>query len=243
MGRSSNNHGNFARASILALACGGNELTMIHDPDDATDGTDTDDGGWERFRGYCGSLSVYADFNWPSYSGEPYGSEQWQYAGATTSLDPPNFTFDTSTFKPIGPVNSAFQFDLQGPYSGEADGCLGEEMRRTNGGAGVGWWYWPPNSGDGNIHYVYEGLQGLFAEALILERCGYSPWTVQSNALERAVDWMFTWTTYLPTNDDAWVIAVAGFKYNRTDWENTSGFSYTYQPGKSVAGAEWMTGN
>jgi hypothetical protein len=66
------------------------------------------------------------------------------------------------------------------------DGVLPDDQRRA------GSFTWPPP----RENYVYEGLQGALAQAILLSRAGYDVWSWEDKALLRAFQWLHTEAEY-----------------------------------------------
>lgn len=74
------------------------------------------------------------------------------------------------------------------------DGVLPDDQRRA------GPLTWPPPK----ENYVYEGLQGALAQAILLSRAGYDVWSWQDKALLRAFQWLHDEADYPAVGDDTW---------------------------------------
>jgi hypothetical protein len=104
------------------------------------------------------------------------------------------------------------------------DGVLPDDQRRA------GSYTWPAPQ----ENYVWEALQGLLAQAAILERAGYPVWEWEDRALLRAVRWVNDVNGFPATGDDQWqphivnnvygtnfpavIPARAGKNFGWTDW-------------------------
>jgi hypothetical protein len=104
------------------------------------------------------------------------------------------------------------------------DGVLPDDQRR--GGS----FSWPPPKES----YVYEGLQGALAQAVVLHRAGYDVWNWQDRALLRAFQWLHAEVDFPAEGDDTWqphivnhfygtnfpapLISTAGKNVGWTDW-------------------------
>jgi len=104
------------------------------------------------------------------------------------------------------------------------DGIIPDDQRRA------GAYTWPAP----HENYVWEALQGLLAQAVILHRAGYPVWDWENRALLRAVTWVHNVNGYPPEGDDRWlthivnraygssfpaaVPATAGKGFGWTDW-------------------------
>jgi hypothetical protein len=126
------------------------------------------------------------------------------------------------------------------------DGVLPEEQRRA------GTFTWPPPQ----ENYVYGGLQGALAQAVILRRAGYDVFEWQNQALLRAFRWLHTQAQFPASGDDTWephlinyfyayvpasfpapIPASAGKNVGWTDWTHagpppapSSGIEQSYTP-------------
>lgn len=84
------------------------------------------------------------------------------------------------------------------------DGVLPDDQRR---GGSFGW---PPPK----ENYVYEGLQGALAQAVILYRAGYKDvWTWSDSALLRAFEWLHEVADFPADGDDTWQPHIVNYFY------------------------------
>lgn len=245
--RRSNNFGTAAGASLMAV------LMTIGDGGlhDGTEGR-TDDYIAEArnvYRAWCGNVSVH-----PRTSRFDFGDAavHWMHLPEADRID----------WTPVIPVNEYFEEDpaFPIPSSHSASGCLPDEMRRwTEQTNSCGWsvagefeWDWDPDGTVGNCddfsgkppqdNYCFEALQGASLQALLVERLAYSAsWTVQNSAIERAIDWLWDKPVFYATGNDVWIIALAGAKYDRSDWDNDVEFG-DFDPGRAMCGVEWIFG-
>ncbi len=104
------------------------------------------------------------------------------------------------------------------------DGVLPDDQRRGGSFA------WPPPK----ENYVYEGLQGALAQAVILHRAGYDSFAWQDQALRRAFVWLHEQCNYPASGDDTWQPHLVNHYYG-TAFPAPSPSS----PGKSVGYTEW----
>lgn len=111
-------------------------------------------------------------------------------------------------------------------YGRDLGGVLPDDQRR--GGS----YRWPAPK----ENYVWEALQGLLAQATILNHAGYPVWDWENRALRRAVTWLYNVNGYPAEGDDQWlphivndfygtsfsarVPARAGKNFGWTDWTN-----------------------
>ena len=104
------------------------------------------------------------------------------------------------------------------------DGVLPDDQRRA------GTFRWPAPK----ENYVYEGLQGALAEAVILHRAGYDVFNWQDRALLRAFQWLHTQASFPATGDDSWEPYVVN-KYYGTSFPAP----VPSKPGKNVGWTDW----
>ena len=109
--------------------------------------------------------------------------------------------------------------------SSQVGGILPDDQRRAGG------FTWPPPQ----ENYVYEGLQGAMAQAVILQRAGYDPFNWQSKALLRAFKWLQTQASFLATGDDNWLPHLVNYYYGRGTLPSVLGT----RPGKNVGWTDW----
>jgi len=83
------------------------------------------------------------------------------------------------------------------------DGVLPDDQRRS------GPFRWPPPK----ENYVYEGLQGALAQAILLSRAGHDVWQWQDRALLRAFRWLHDEADFPAEGDDGWQPAVVNHFY------------------------------
>ena len=104
------------------------------------------------------------------------------------------------------------------------NGVLPDDQRRC------GSFGWPPCQ----TGYNWEALQGVLAQAIILQRQGYDPQNWSSQALKRAVTWLYNVSGDIPSSDDTWAPWVVNYFY---------GTSFSTQspsnPGKNVGWTDW----
>lgn len=107
-------------------------------------------------------------------------------------------------------------------------GVLPDDQRR---GGGFSWP--PPKEG-----YVWEGLQGALAQAIILYQAGYDVWNWEDQALLRAVTWLHDQANFPAKGDDTWQPFVINHFYG-TNFPTPS----TSNPGKNLGWTDWLFGN
>jgi hypothetical protein len=105
------------------------------------------------------------------------------------------------------------------------DGVLPEEQRRSGG------FTWPPP----HENYVYEGLQGALAQAVILYRAGYKDvWTWSDSALLRAFEWLHDVAGFPAEGDDTWQPHIINHFYG-----TSFPAPVPSRPGKNVGWTDW----
>ncbi len=184
---------------------------------------------WRVFRQFCGHTNLLPPDEFD------FGSDiSWHPEGSTSS-----------TWVPINPAGS-YIIDYSMGFPGvnrDVDGCQPDEQRRAGSFA------WPPTW----TKYHFEGLQGLWAQALILSRCQYSPFTVKSDAISRAMDFYYRNGMDIDplaanprgddSQDDVWMEPLSNHFYGTsyywivdttyTDYRNN-------KPGKAIGFMEWL---
>ncbi len=108
------------------------------------------------------------------------------------------------------------------------DGVLPDDQRRG------GDFSWPPPK----ENYVWEGLQGALAEAVILYNAGYDVWNWEDQALLRAVQWLHEQANYPASGDDTWQPHIINYYYG-TNFPAP----VPSRPGKNVGWTDWTHGN
>ena len=142
-----------------------------------------------------------------SYAGFKYGELYWQ-------ADPS---------KPVGINPQGAQRDGH-----SIDGVLPEEQRRSDVAGGT--FYWPPPQ-EG---YVWEGLQGAIAQAVILRRAGYPVLDWENQALLRAYRWLHEQANFPAEGDDTWQPYLVNALYQTNLPTITPS-----KPGKNVGYTDW----
>jgi len=107
------------------------------------------------------------------------------------------------------------------------DGVLPDDQRRAGG------FSWPPPK----ENYVWEALQGVLAQAVILYRQGFDVWNWQNQAVLRAVKWLYEQANFPAAGDDGWEPHVVNFYYS-TDFPAP----VPANPGKNVGWTDWTHG-
>ncbi len=146
-----------------------------------------------------------------SYAGFRYGDSSWQE--------------DESNPVGINPAGATKDgYDL--------DGVLPDDQRRS-GGFPSGW--------NDKTNYVYEGLQGVLAQAVMIDRGGYLPWNWSNRAILRAYEWLHfvhnqPVTDSINGSDDYWQTYLVNHIYGTRFPEPSS-----TNPGKAVGYTDWTT--
>lgn len=104
------------------------------------------------------------------------------------------------------------------------DGVLPEDQRRG------GPFQWPPPK----ENYVYEALQGMLAQAILLHNAGYDVWNWENRALLRAFQWLHEQAAFPAEGDDTWQPHVVNFYYG-----TRFPAPIPSQPGKNVGWTDW----
>ncbi len=107
-------------------------------------------------------------------------------------------------------------------------GVLPDDQRRAGG------FKWPPPK----ENYVYEALQGVLAQAVILHRQGYDVWNWSDRAILRTFQWLHQEANFEASGDDSWEPHLANFYYG-------SNFpaKVPSSPGKNVGWTDWTHGS
>lgn len=108
------------------------------------------------------------------------------------------------------------------------DGVLPDDQRRC------GSFQWPPCK----TNYAWEGLQGVLAQAVILNRAGYDVWNWQNKAILRAVKWLYNEANFPAEGDDSWQPYIINYYYN-TNFPAP----LPSRPGKNVGFTDWTHGS
>ncbi len=104
------------------------------------------------------------------------------------------------------------------------DGVLCDDQRRG------GDFQWPPPK----ENYVYEGLQGALAQAVMLHRAGFDVWNWEDMALFRAFQWLYEQANFPAEGDDTWQPFLVNYYYHQ-DFSAPQVSS----PGKNVGWTCW----
>jgi len=109
-------------------------------------------------------------------------------------------------------------------FGHSVDGVLPDDQRRS------GPFAWPPPK----ENYVYEGLQGALATAVILHRFGYDVWNWEDQALLRAFRWLHEVADFPAVGDDTWQPHLINHYYG-----TSFPAPIPTQPGKNVGWTDW----
>jgi hypothetical protein len=151
-----------------------------------------------------------------------YLGERGAYAGFRYGDD---LTWQCDPNQPVG-INPAGCIS----HGKDVGGVLPDDQRRA-GGFG-----WPPPK----ENYVYEGLQGALAQAVILRRAGYDSFHWGNSALLRAFQWLHNVAKFPAEGDDSWEPHVMNYFY-RAEGANFPA-AMPARPGKSVGFTDWTLG-
>jgi hypothetical protein len=108
------------------------------------------------------------------------------------------------------------------------DGVLPDDMRRAGG------FTWPPPQ----ENYVYEGLQGALAQAVLLSKAGYDVWSWQDQALLRAFTWLHEEANFPAEGDDTWQPHIINYFYG-----TSFPAPVPARAGKNVGWTDWTHGD
>lgn len=86
-------------------------------------------------------------------------------------------------------------------------------------------------------NYVYEGLQGALASAVMLHRAGYDVWHWEDDALLRAFRWLYEIDDFPAVGDDTWQPYLINFYYG-ADFPT----KLPTRAGKNVGYTDWTHG-
>lgn len=107
------------------------------------------------------------------------------------------------------------------------DGVLPDDQRRA------GNFTWPPPQ----ENYVYEALQGVLLQALLLEQAGYDDvWAWEDQAILRAFEWLNAEAAYPAQGDDEWQPFLVNHIYG-TSFPTVGGGA---EPGKNFGFTDWL---
>jgi len=104
------------------------------------------------------------------------------------------------------------------------DGVLPDDQRRG------GDFRWPPP----RENYVYEGLQGALAQAVMLHRAGYDAFGWSDFALLRAFEWLHDEADFPAEGDDGWQPHIVNHYYG-----TSFPAPVPASPGKNVGWTDW----
>jgi hypothetical protein len=153
------------------------------------------------------------------YLGDRRSYSGFKYGGSTSSLDN---SWQCDPNRPVG-INPAGC--VRDGLS--LDGVLPDDQRR-----GGSFTTDPPKE-----NYVWEALQGLLAQAVILDRAGYDVWEWEDRALLRAAHWLHDVNDYPAEGDDTWQPHILNRHYG-----TKFPAPVPSRPGKNVGWADWTHG-
>lgn len=104
------------------------------------------------------------------------------------------------------------------------DGVLPDDQRR--GG--------PFTTSPPDENYAWEAMQGLLAQAVILDRAGYTPFAWGDRALLRAARWLYDVNDFPPRGDDTWLVSLLSHYYGASFPAVTPGGA-----GKNAGWTDW----
>jgi hypothetical protein len=107
------------------------------------------------------------------------------------------------------------------------DGVLPDDQRRA------GPFTWPPPA----ENYVYEALQGVLMQAVILYNAGYDVWNWEDQAILRAYRWLYDVAHFPAQADDTWQLPVVDYYYGTSFWGGEA-----TRPGKNMGWTGWTHG-
>jgi hypothetical protein len=110
------------------------------------------------------------------------------------------------------------------------DGVIPDDQRR---GGSFDADSWPPP----RENYVWEALQGILMQAVILERAGYPTFEWSDRAILRAVTWLHEEQGYPAEGDDTWQPHVVNHFYG-----TSFPAPVPSRPGKNVGWTDWTHG-
>lgn len=142
-----------------------------------------------------------------SYSDFKYRDTQWWQANPKKPVG----------INPIGSIKRGHSID----------GVLPEEQRRS------GSFSWPPEK----ENYVYEGLQGAIAQAVMLNRAGFDTFSWSDNALLRAFTWLHEEANFPAEGDDTWQPHIINKIYG-----SEFPAPVPAKPGKAIGWTDWTHG-
>jgi hypothetical protein len=148
-----------------------------------------------------------------------YLGDRSSYAGFVFDGPASDLTWQCNPTRPVG-INPA-----RCTRSGTLlDGVLPDDQRRA------GSYVWPAPQ----ENYVWEALQGLLAQAVILHRAGYPVWGWEDRALLRASRWLHDVNRFPAANDDTWLPHILNRHYG-----TSFPVSATTRPGKNYGFTDW----
>jgi hypothetical protein len=159
------------------------------------------------FRGFLGDRSAYSGF---------------VFGGPASSRDH-SWECDSSAPVGINPRGCTKE-------GRNIDGVIPDDQRR---GGSFDASRWPPPK----ENYVWEALQGILMQAVILERAGYPAFEWGDRAILRAVTWLHEEQGYAAEGDDTWQPHVVNHFYG-----TSFPAPVPSRPGKNVGWTDWTHG-
>ncbi len=104
-------------------------------------------------------------------------------------------TTDPAQYRGIAPVGATLGGGVHA-----ADGLMPDDQRRVGDDDCLALPVSYPDGWGTTTTYVWEALQGAVMQAHLLARCGYEPFTWESSALDRAVNWLYGTYGFPPEN-------------------------------------------
>jgi pimeloyl-ACP methyl ester carboxylesterase len=145
-----------------------------------------------------------------------YLGDRASYAGFSYGTD---LTWQCDSTRPVG-INRAGC--TRNGLS--LDGVLPDDQRR-----GGSFTTSPPDE-----NYVWEAMQGLLAQAVMLDRAGYTPFQWEDRALLRAARWLYNVNNFPATGDDTWQPPLLNYYFGTSFPEQIP-----TRPGKNVGWTDW----
>ena len=109
----------------------------------------------------------------------------------------------------------------------ELDGVLPDDQRRA------GTYVWPAP----RENYVWEAMQGILMQAVILERAGYAAFEWEDRAILRAAQWLHGQASFPAEGDDTWQPHVLNHYYG-----TSFPAPVPARPGKNMGWTDWTHG-
>jgi hypothetical protein len=177
------------------------------------------------FHGWLGAGSQWSGF---AFGGGAPQDNSWQ----------PNN--DPAQYRGIAPPGATL-----GGGAHDADGLLPDDQRRVGDVECLDLPLSYPSGWGARTSYVWEALQGAVMQAHLLARCGYEAFSWESNALERAMTWLYDRYGFPPedvplacsggnVSSATWVPHITDHYYGTARAVTLGG-----RPGKNCGFADW----